>query len=584
MTDRRFGATRVALLGTARWVLGLTWATNPALLLGVIGLALAHATVAAGLALAARGLLNAAVAELGSGRGRLAPLAPWLLLGLAFALVEVLTPPVGRYLQRRLTQVVELAATSRLLTHASALSPAQVEGPGPRALLEGAREACSRQLARLITELVIIVTELVQGALLAAVLIHVAPLALALVAPAVLLYFAAEWRAMGLYQAEAPARALKQRWARYFSGLVTDERSGNEIRLLGLAPTLVARFRALSDQLEADERRRARGRLGTTAAFGVLTTVAFYACLALVAARAVTGGLTVGDVAVFVAVSARLRSSLGRLVLAVTYTLAAVAAAEALRTFLAIRPDRAAPGAAASPPAPSGPGVEVEDVWFTYPGAEQPALTGVSLSIRPGEIVALAGPNGAGKTTLIKLLAGLYRPDRGRILVDGRDLAEWPVEAYREKLAVVSQESARFEATARDNIAFGHRTALSGPLESVERIAAAAGVHELVGGLPRGYHTTLGPMFGEHDLSSGQWQQVVAARAQARPASVWLLDEPSAHMDDRAEEELLQRLRELAPGRSILLVSHRPRLLAGAHRVIALEGGRVAAAACAPEG
>jgi ATP-binding cassette subfamily B protein len=584
VTDKRLVAPQLAMLGTARWVVGLTWATSPALVLGVIGLALARATVVAGLALAARGLLNATVAELGSGLGRFAPLVPWLVLGLLFALIETLTPPVGRHLQRRLAQAVEVSATSRLLVHASALSPAQVEGPGPRALLEGARDACSRQLTRLITDLVVIVTELVQGVLLAAVLARVAPLALAFIAPGLLLYFAAEWRAMRLYRAAAPARALKQRWARYFSGLITDERSAHEIRLLGLAPTLVDRFRSLADQLEADERQRERGRLGTTTAFGVLTTGIFYACLALVAARAATRGVTVGDVAVFVAVSSRLRSSLSRLVLAVTNVLQAIAAADALRTFLAMRPDRAALPTAPSLAVPAHAGVEVEDVWFTYPGAERPALAGVSLTIRPGEIVAIGGPNGAGKTTLIKLLAGLYRPDRGRIVVDGRDLEEWPVEAYREALAVMSQESSRFEASAKDNIAFGHRSTLGAPLESLERIAAAAGVHKLLSGLPRGYHTTLGRMFGEHDLSSGQWQQVVAARAQTRPASVWLLDEPSTHMDDRAEEELLQRLRELAPGRSILLVSHRRRLLSGAHRVIALEGGRVVAVACAPSG
>jgi len=584
VTDRRLGAPQLAMLGTVRWVLALAWESSRAPLIGVIAVALARATVAAGLALAARGLLNATVAELGTGQGRLAPLVPWLVVGLVFALVETLTPPVGRHLQRRLGQAVEVSATSRLLVHASALSPVQVEGPGPRALLEGAREACSRQLMRLITDLVAIVTELAQGVLLAAVLVHVAPLALALVAPAVLLYFAAEWRAIRLHRAEAPARALKQRWARYFSGLITDERSANEIRLLGLAPTLVGRFRTLADQLEADEQRRARGNLRTTAAFGVLTTVIFYAFLAVVAVRAASRGLTVGDVAVFVAVSSRLRSSLSRFVIAVTDVLAAVVAADALRAFLGIVPDRAAPPAAASVPVPTGVGVEVDDVWFTYPGAARPALAGVSLSIRPGEIVALAGPNGAGKTTLIKLLAGLYRPDRGRILVGGRDLADWPVEAYREMLAVVSQESSRFEATARDNIAFGHRSTLGAPLESIERVAAAAGVHELLSGLPRGYHTTLGRMFGEHDLSSGQWQKVVAARAQTRPASVWLLDEPSSHMDARAEEELLRRLRELAPGRSILLVSHRPRLLSGAHRVVALEGGRVVAAACEPDG
>jgi ATP-binding cassette subfamily B protein len=244
-----------------------------------------------------------------------------------------------------------------------------------------------------------------------------------------------------------------------------------------------------------------------------------------------------------------------------------------VRAFFALRAVPApARTTAAAPPAA---GVVVEDVWFTYPGATQPALAGVSLRIRPGEIVAVVGPNGAGKTTLLRLLAGLWRPDRGRILVDGRDLAAWPIEALRERLILVSHDSPRFEATARDNVAFGHWPALAESPEAVERIAARAGVDELLRGLPRGYETTLGHLFGEHNLSSGQWQQVILARAQARPASLLLFDEATAHLDERAEREVLERLQALAAGRYILLVSHRPRPLGLADRIVVLERGRI---------
>jgi ATP-binding cassette subfamily B protein len=543
-------------------------------------MALARSTVAAGLALAARGMLNAAVAQVQSGQGRLMPLVPWLLFGLGFALIEVVTPATSGYVQRRLSQALELRVTTELLTHASEMTPIELESPGRRTLLERAREGSSRQLTRLVMDLIVIATELIQGVLLAGVLVHVEPLALVLAVPAAVLYFTAEWRATHQHQAEAPARALKQRWARYFSGLLTGERSAHEIRLLGLAPTLVERFRALTGQLEAAERTRARRHLFSSAGFGVVTTLIFYGCLVLVASRVVTGRLTVGDVAVFVAVSSRLRYTLSRLVLALTHVLEAVLAADAVRSFLDIVPNRPAPRLPA--PVVPGEGVDVEDVWFTYPGASQPALTGVSLHIKPGEIVALAGANGAGKTTLIKLLAGLYQPDRGRILVDGRDLRDLPFEAHREQLVVVSQDSPRFEATARDNIAFGHWATLADASEAVEHVAGRAGVGDMLRRLPSGYQTTLGRLFGDHDLSSGQWQQLILARAHARPAALWLLDEPSAHMDERAERALLERLRDLAPGRSILLVSHRPRPLAFADRVVILERGRVIETTDAP--
>jgi ATP-binding cassette subfamily B protein len=340
-----------------------------------------------------------------------------------------------------------------------------------------------------------------------------------------------------------------------------------------LVPTLLERFRTLSVQLEEDQRTRSRRQLRASVAFGIATTLIFYAVLALVAGRAVTGRLTVGDIAVFVAASSRLRSTLSRLVVAVMHIIEAVMAADAIRAFLALRsaPAPARPRAAG----PSPTGVVVEDVWFTYPGAVQPALAGVSLRVRPGEIVAVAGPNGAGKTTLLRLLAGLWRPDRGRILLDGRDLAEWPVEALRERLILVSHDSPRFEATARDNIAFGNWPALAGAPEMVERIAARAGVDDFLRGLPRSYETPLGHLFGEHDLSSGQWQQVILARAHARPASLLLLDEATAHLDERAERDVLERLQALATDRYILLVSHRPRPLALADRIVVLERGQI---------
>jgi ATP-binding cassette subfamily B protein len=563
-----------ATLSTVRWAVSFTWTISPGLLAGAIGLALARSTVPAGLALAARGILNAALAEIQSGHGRLIPLLPWLLAGLGFALVDVVAPLIGGYVQRRLGVALELRATTEVLTHASELSPIQIEGPGCRTLLERAREGSTRQLTRLVMGFIVVVTELGQAVLLVAVLFHIEPVALALVGPAAVFYLVAEWRATRRHQAEAPARALTRRWAMYFASLLTGERSANEIRLLGLAPVLVGRFRALTAEIEDAERLHARHQVAMSAAFGVLTTAIFYASLALVTSRAVTGRLTIGDVAVFVAVSARLRGTVGRLAMACTQALEAALTADAVRAFLGIAPSRPAVRPA-TPDAPRTGGVEVEDVWLTYPGASQPALAGVSLRIAPGEIVALAGPNGAGKTTLIKLLAGLYQPDRGRILVDGQDLRELPFEAHRQRLSAVSQDSPRFEATARDNIAFGDWAALGDAPEAVERVAARAGVDDLLKGLPRGYLTTLGQLFGEQDLSSGQWQRVVLARAQARQALLWLLDEPSAHLDERAERELLGQLRALAPGRAILLVSHRPRALAAADRVVFLERGRV---------
>jgi ATP-binding cassette subfamily B protein len=569
------------MLAAVRWTLAIAWASSPALVLGVLGLALAYSTVSAGLAVTARGLINVAVSESRSGHPQLAPLLPWLLAGLGFGLIEGLAPLASAHAVRRLASLLQLRVAIDVFTHASRLTPAETEDARRRGLLDQARDAAARQLTRLLTELITVTTGLAQCALLAGVLFHIEPVTLAIAIPGAALYLYAESRATRLHHAGTPGRALKQRWTRYYSGLLTGERSASHVRLLGLAPLLIERFRGLSHELEAGERARAREQLGSGAAFALLTTCLFSGLLALVTIRAVQGRLTVGDIAVFAAASARLRTTISRLVAAVSRALDAALASEGIRSFLAIRPEPALP-APAAPVAPAA-GVDVEDVWFTYPGAAKPALAGVSFSIRPGEILVLTGDNGAGKTTLVKLLAGLCKPDRGRVLLDGRDLREWPFETLRERLAVVSHESPRFEATARDNVAFGWWHGLGHAPEAVEDAARQAGVHDLLQGLPRGYETTIGPLFGEHDLSAGLWQQLVLARVLARPASLWLLDEPTAHLDDRTEGEMLSRIRALASGRSVLLVSHRPRSLALADRIVVLERGRVVEAGARPE-
>jgi ATP-binding cassette subfamily B protein len=556
-----------------RWVLSVTWTTSPILVVTAIGLSLARSTVAAGLAVTARGLINAVVAESHHGQGQLRPLLPWLLAALGFGFVEVLAPLGSARAVRRLADALQFRVTVEVLRHASRLTSTETEDPRRRGLLENARDSSGRRLGQLVDDLLSIVSDVAQCFLLAAVLVHIEPMTLAIVVPGAAAYLYAEWRMTCLLHASAPTRALRQRWARYFADLLTSSRSASHVRLLGLAPTLIDRFLGLMRQLEDSDRARARRQYTTGATFGLVTTLLLCALLGLVASRAIDGRLTVGDIAVFAAASPRLRSTLNRLVLAIVRSVDAILATDAIQTFLAIPSQQARSRSAWSTPLRSG--VEVENVWFTYPGATEPALAGVSLSIRPGEILALAGGNGAGKTTLVKLLAGFYTPQKGRILLDGRDLREWPFEVLRERLMLVSPDSPRFEATARDNVAFGHWPELAEAPEAVQRLAEDAGVHRLLRELPRGYETMLGHLFGEHDLSSGEWQQVMLARALARPASLWLLDEPTAHVDERAERHQLDRLRALASGRSILLASHRPRPLALAERIVILERGRV---------
>jgi ATP-binding cassette subfamily B protein len=245
-----------------------------------------------------------------------------------------------------------------------------------------------------------------------------------------------------------------------------------------------------------------------------------------------------------------------------------------IREFLALQPPAPPPVLASFPPT-SRAAIEVRDLRFTYPGAARPALSGISLHIEAGETVALVGENGAGKTTLVKLLAGLYEPDQGCILFDGVDLRELPRDELQRRIAFVFQGFGCYEAPAADNIAYGDWQRLLSDRDSVRQVARLSGVDELIEALPRGYDTPLGKMFGETDLSAGQWQKIAVARAFARDAALLILDEPTSSMDARAEHALFNQFRSLAKGRTTIIVSHRFSTVRMANRIVVLDNGRL---------
>jgi len=217
----------------------------------------------------------------------------------------------------------------------------------------------------------------------------------------------------------------------------------------------------------------------------------------------------------------------------------------------------------------------VENVTFTYPDADRPALSDVSLEIGAGEVVALVGENGSGKTTLAKLVAGLYSPEQGHVHWDGRDVGELDPEDVRRRVAVIFQDFARYLLPARENVGLGRHERVE-DLDAIVHAAERAGAHGFLSGLPEGYETMLGREFaGGWDLSIGQWQRVALARAFFRDAPFVILDEPTAALDARAEADLFARLRELLEDRSVLLISHRFSSVRTANRIYVLDQGRV---------
>ncbi|WP_059008184.1 ABC transporter ATP-binding protein/permease [Streptomyces specialis] len=219
---------------------------------------------------------------------------------------------------------------------------------------------------------------------------------------------------------------------------------------------------------------------------------------------------------------------------------------------------------------PEPPRLCFENVEFGYDGAKDPALRGVTFTAEAGRTTAIVGPSGAGKSTLIALLLRHRDPRRGRITVDGRDVAAYTLDSLRQGIAVVSQETHLFQATIADNLRLARPTATD---DDLVRAARAAGVHDEIAALPDGYATVLGERGAT--LSGGQRQRLALARALLADAPVLVLDEATSSVDERREADIVRELLAAAGRRTVLVVAHRLSAVRGADRIVVLNGGRV---------
>ncbi|MFD5296509.1 ABC transporter ATP-binding protein [Streptomyces mutabilis] len=506
---------------------------------------------------------------------RLRGAAPALITVAVMMLVAALLRAASTYATGRLEPKVERVATERYLERAAAVELSAIEDHAFHKLLDTAQygAASARRMISYGTRVVNAMISLIAAA---GVLTVLHPVLLPLL---VTMTLPSAWSALTLARRRYEsfhAWVQHERAGRLLASLLIEPAAAPEIRVHGVGPFLLRHFRAMSETAEAEQARLARlaARTGLiAAAWTGLATAATYATL---------GGLLLGgamalSVAGTAVIAIRTGSqSLGTLVVEVNALHEEALFVGDLERLHVEAADRAIPvGGAALPEDPKE--IRFENVTFRYPGdAARPALDDVTLSLPLGRIVALVGENGSGKTTLVKLLAGLYTPDAGRITWDGVDVAAADRHALAERVAMVAQDFKRWPFTARVNVAVGRSSVPLGD-ERVTAAVAEAGAEEVVADLPRGLDTLLARNFsGGHELSGGQWQRVGIARAAYRQGSILIVDEPTAALDARAELEVFEKIRALAgSGQTVVLITHRLASVRHADLVHVLDQGRL---------
>lgn len=362
----------------------------------------------------------------------------------------------------------------------------------------------------------------------------------------------------------------------YFRDVLTSRDMAAEIRAYDLAARFADEHRTVGTELV-----RRTDRIARSAALRILLTAPLAAIplvlgFVLITDRGAAGEITPGQVAVLAGAVTALTLELSTFI---DSLLELVEHGMFMEDYFALvgTPRPAATTSPRTPALAPGPlALQLEDVWFTYPGMPHPALRGVSLTVPPGHVLGLVGDNGAGKSTLVKLMLGLYTPTSGRVLVNGHDLRDLDPAEVRARMGVVFQQYPRYALTVRETIEVGnpHRSAAD---DEILAALTAGQAHDLVERLPNGLDTLLSKEYEDGvDLSGGQWQRLTLARLMYREPDLWILDEPTAALDPLAEAAVFAEWRRRLAGRTGVLISHRFSNTRTADVIAVVEQGRVA--------
>ncbi|MBK8248534.1 MAG: ABC transporter ATP-binding protein [Gemmatimonadetes bacterium] len=516
---------------------------------------------------------------------------PLVLLEVGLVILAELMHRGASLVEGQLSDLFAIRSTVRLMEHAATLDLAKFEDPAFYDQLERARRQTAGRLG-LLGSVLRFGESVVTMATMAAVLLTFNPWLVLLLAITILPRLASESHFAGRQYALMHAWTPRRRQLDYLRYAGASKETAKEVQLFGLAPWLIARFRRLSEWYYRENRALAVRRSLVGAGLSVLSTIGYYTAYLLIVVQAVQGTITIGSLTFLAASFRRGRDLLQGLLGLVTGVHEEALYLRDLFLFFEMQPAISSPPDGPPLPAAWREGFRFEGVGFRYPGSDRWAVRNLSFTMAPGERVALVGENGAGKTTLTKLLARLYDPTEGRILLDGRDLRDYDLASVRRAIGVIFQDFVRYDMRVAENVGVGEIDVARDWLDQddgrsvdpgnepppAEMVASAekAQATGLLEKFPHRWRQMLGRRFQEGlDLSGGEWQRIALARAYMRDAQVMILDEPTAALDARAEAEVFQRFAGLMAGRGAVIISHRFSTVRMADRILVLRDGQL---------
>ena len=565
---------RLAALRNLPPVLKLVWDAAPAVVASGIALRIASAMIPLATLIVTKWIIDLVTGSM----GRHGPVPPqiWWLLGAEFVLAG-LNQVLGRtidYTDARLADEFTREVSLRVMKHAARLDLASLEDPAFHDKLERARlQATDRigmlnAMGRLLLQAITLVT-------LSAWVIAFSPWLFLVLVICVVPAFAGESHFAFLGYSLAHHITPIRRELDYLRILGSSKESAKEVKVFGLGQHLHDRYAQLTGQIILKNISLTRRRLCWGSILAVVGSIGYYASYVFLVWRTLRGELSIGALVALTGAIAGASVQLQGV-----FSLFSHIADQALHLtdlidFLSVQPRIQSKPNAVPAPRAIHEGFEFRGVSFHYPNSERLVLNNLNFRIQPGEHVALVGENGQGKTTLVKLMARLYDPTGGAILLDGVDLRDYRVEDLHHEIGIIFQDFVRYDMAARLNIGVGRIDALDQDAElwAAARKSRADG---MLMRFPGGLDQMLGRRFdGGVDLSGGEWQKFALARAYLRDAQVLILDEPTASLDAVAEYEVFCRFDELARDKMAILISHRFSTVRKSDRIVVLENGKI---------